>query len=105
MLAHLLLLGDLPAPRALAAARVGLRALSAHRQAPPVAHAAVAADLHQALDVLRALPAQVALDGQLAVDRLAQLDHLVVGQVLDVGVRRHAGLLEDLARTVERPTP
>src|SRR5688572_21260252 len=38
---------------ALARARVGVRALAAHRQAAAVAHAAVAVDLHQPLDVER----------------------------------------------------
>jgi hypothetical protein len=70
--------------RALAGARVGARALAAHRQALLVAHAAVAAQVHQALDVHRRLAAQVALDRELA-DLLAQLVHLGVGEVLDLG--------------------
>src|SRR4051794_41532134 len=60
-----------------------------------MAQAPVGADLLQALDVLGALPAQIALD-LVVLDRVAKLDDLVLGQVLDVGVRIDAGLLEDL---------
>src|SRR5918911_950024 len=93
LLLHLLLAGHLHPLRALARARVRLRALAVDRQAAPVAQAAVAADLHQALDVLRALAAEVALDRQLGVDEVAQLGDLVVGEVADVRVRCDAGLL------------
>src|SRR6266540_2818869 len=58
--------------RALAGARVGLRALAVDRQAAAVADTAVRADLLQALDRLRALPAQVALDLEVRVDVLAR---------------------------------
>src|SRR5436190_16112384 len=59
--------------RALARARVRLRALAARRQVAPVPQAAVRADLLQALDRLRALAAQVALDLVVLVDVVAQL--------------------------------
>src|SRR4051812_33955949 len=49
LLAHLALLGDLAAARALAAARVGLRALPTRGQATPVPEAPVGADLGEAL--------------------------------------------------------
>src|SRR3954471_22247153 len=90
LLPRLLLPGHLHALRALARARVGLGVLTADRQAATMAQGAVAADLHQTLDVLRALAAQIALDREVAIDRVAQLADLVVGQVADVGVRRHA---------------
>src|SRR3954454_14125264 len=91
----LALAGDAEASRSLAAAGVGLRPLSPDRKAAPVAEAAVGADLHQPFDVLRAVAAEVTLD--LAVlDRLAKFHHLVLGQVLDRGVRVDARLLEDL---------
>src|SRR5690242_13471660 len=48
--------------RALAGARVGARALSAHGQSLLVPDAPVAAEVHQALDVHRRLAAKVALD-------------------------------------------
>src|SRR3712207_1487080 len=87
LLLHLLLAGDLHPLRALPRARVRLRPLALHGQAAPVAQAAVAADLHQALDVLRALAAKVALDGQVRVDVVAELADLVLGEVAHVGVR------------------
>ena len=37
-------------------------------------------------------------DREVRVDHLAQLDDLVVGEVLDVSVRRHAGFGENLVR-------
>src|SRR5919201_6014705 len=100
VLAHLALAGAgrLARTRALPAAGVGLGALAVDRQAARMPQAAVGADLLEALDVLGALPAQIALDSQIAVDPLAQLADLVVGEVLDVGVWAHAGLLEHLAR-------
>src|SRR3954452_1816076 len=98
LLLHLLLARHLHPLRALARARVRLRALAVDRQAAPVAQAAVAADLHQALDVLGALAAQVALDGQLVVDVVAELADLVLGEVADVGVGVDAGGRERGAR-------
>src|SRR3954447_3567017 len=68
-----------------------------HRQAAAVAEAAVGADLREPLDVLRAIATEVTLD-LLRLDGLAQLHDLVVGQVLDVGVRIDAGVLDDLRR-------
>src|SRR6266540_4719925 len=58
-LLHSLLLRDGALARALARARVGLGALSAHGQVAAVPHAAPAADLHQPLDVHRDFLAQV----------------------------------------------
>src|SRR3954452_3403073 len=84
--------------RALARARVRLRALPVRRQAAPMAHAAVGPDLRQALDRLRALAAEVALDLELAVDVVAELRDLVVGEVADLRVRGQAELAWDLAR-------
>src|SRR5581483_10850830 len=77
---------------------VGLRLLAAHGQAAPVADAAVAADLRQALDVLRALAAQVALDRELLVDGVAQLADLLFGEVADVGVGRDPRLRQQAVR-------
>src|SRR3712207_4533054 len=74
LLPCLLLAGDLHALRALPRARVGLGVLAADGQAAPVAQAAVAGDLHEALDVLRPLAAQVALAGQLADRKSTRLN-------------------------------
>ena len=64
------------------------------REAAPVAQAAVAADLHQALDVVRALAAEVALDGQRLLDDVAQAADLLLGEVAHVRVAVDARRLE-----------
>src|SRR5256885_1492746 len=92
LLLHLLLPGHLHPLRTLTRTSVRLRALAVHGQAAAVADALVGADLHQPLDVLGPLTAQVALHRQALVDGVAQFAHLVVGQVLDVGVRVDARL-------------
>src|SRR5207302_4201231 len=74
--------------RALARAGVRLRALAVDGQPAAMPDAAIGADLGQALDRLLALTAEVALDLELAVDIGAELRHLVVGEVLDLRVRR-----------------
>src|SRR5947207_15451552 len=53
--------------------RVGVGALTAHRQAAPMAQAPVAAEIHQPLDVHGNFAPQIALDHVIAVDHLAQL--------------------------------
>ena len=57
---------------------------------------AVAADLGQALDVQSHFTAEVALNGEVLVDHITQLCFLLVGQVLDAGVRIDLSELEDL---------
>src|SRR3954454_6166792 len=84
----------LPAP---ARPCVVLCPLAGPRQPAAVAKSAIGADLRQPLDVLRAIPAKVTLD-LLGLDGLAKLHDLVVGQILDVGVRIDPGVLHDLAR-------
>src|SRR5262245_46353726 len=93
---RLALAGHAHSPGALAAAGVGLGSLSPDRKAAAVAKPAVGADLGQPLDVLGAVAAQIALN-LLGLDRLAKLHDLVVGQVLDVGVRINPGALDELA--------
>src|SRR5262249_24982647 len=65
---------------------------------PPVARAAVAADVHQPLDVDRDVAAQVALDLDVVGDHLADPDDLLLGEVLDPGVGPDVGLFEDEVR-------
>src|SRR5258708_24428973 len=79
LLRHRLLAGDRPG-RSLAGARVGVRALTAHRQTLAMAQAAIAAEIHQPLDVHRHLPPEIAFDGEFAVDELADAQDLVLGQ-------------------------
>src|SRR5690606_27249218 len=95
--------------RPLAGARVGAGALAAHRQAAPMAQAAIAAEVHQPLDVHRHLAAQIALDGEPA-DLGTNLLHLGVGQVLHLGGTGDAGGRADAlgrgaADTVDRGQP
>ena len=52
-----------------------------------MAHAAVRADLDQALDVQRHFAPQVALDLVAAVDQLAEPVDLLLGQIADPRVR------------------
>src|SRR5436190_16740257 len=89
--------GDAHPPWALPGPRVRLRSLAPGRHAAAVSEAAVGADLGEPLDVLRALSAQIALD-LARFDGLAKLYYLVVGEVLDIGVRIDADVVEDLIR-------
>ena len=59
-------------------------------------HAAVAADLGQALDIKRGLAAQVALHDVVVVDALTQLCFFLFGEVFDSGVGVNSGCLENL---------
>src|SRR5690348_15081927 len=68
-----LLLRDGALARSLARARVRLRALPADGQGAPMAHPAVAADLHQPLDVHRDFLAEITLDPALLLDDPADL--------------------------------
>src|ERR1700745_2075314 len=82
---------------ALAAACVRLRPLPVHRQAAPVADAAVRADLGKPIDRLLPVAAQVTLDLEVGVDVVAKLRDLFVGQILDLRVRVETELGSDLA--------
>ena len=92
--------------RALAGARVGVRALAAHRQALAVAQAAVAAEVHQALDVHRDLAAQIAFDlvaRRSMTSRMRRISFVV--ELVGPLVERHVGLVADLARDARVPMP
>src|SRR6185437_7380209 len=84
--------------RALARAGIGAGALSAHRQAPAMPDAAVAAEIHQPLDVHGNLAAQVALDRELGDLRADGID-LALGEVLHPLVRADARGLAGALRT------
>src|SRR5215831_15862246 len=84
---------------ALAGAGVGLRALAVHGQAPPVADALIAPDLHLAPDVGLHLTAQVSFDPVGGLDPVAELDHVIIGEVMDPDVAADAGGLQRLERT------
>src|SRR5208282_4867431 len=59
------------APRAFSRARVGVRALAAHRKIAPVAHSAVALDVDEPADIHLDLLAEIAFDAALLLDGLA----------------------------------
>src|SRR5690606_13262142 len=82
--------------RTLASPRVGVSALTTHRQTLAVAQTTVAAQIHQALDVHGDFTPQVALDDEIAVDRLADARDLVIGQLVDTPVLGNANPIADL---------
>src|SRR6204780_837261 len=55
--------------RAFARARVGVRALAAHRKSATMPNATIASEIHQALDGLLEVAAQIAFDFVVGVDR------------------------------------
>src|SRR6266581_5129800 len=61
--------------------RIGMGALTAHRQAASVTQAPVAAEIHQPLDVHGDFTPQIALDHVVTVDHFAQLQDFLVGQL------------------------
>src|SRR5437868_11528434 len=61
-------------------ARIGARALAAHRQVAAMAHATIAADFDEPLNVHIHFAAQVTLDLILAVDHLTQAVDLFFSQ-------------------------
>src|SRR5207248_3988010 len=95
---HRLLLRDRAFARTFSRARVGARALAAHRQRAAVPHAAIAADFHQPLDVHRDFLAQVTLDPALLLDDAADLADVVLGQILDADVGTDACVFQDAVR-------
>src|SRR3972149_521124 len=82
--------------RALARARVRVRALPAHGEAPAVPDPLVAADLDLPLDVLGHLSTQVTFDLVLTVDELTDLADLFLGEVADARRAVQAGPGHDL---------
>src|SRR3954467_7785158 len=84
--------------RALAGARVGVRALSVDRERPAVADALVAPDLDLALDVLRDLAPEVTFDLEIRVDVGADLHDLFFGQVANLRAAVDVDAVDDLER-------
>src|SRR5216683_1239434 len=82
------------APRTLAGARVGMRALAAHRQVPAVPDPAIRLDFDQTADVHLDLLAEIAFHAAFLFDDLAKMIHFVFREVtnlfrgIDVGLRR-----------------
>src|SRR5215472_2702758 len=90
--------GDETLARALAGARVRVRALAVDRQAAAVPQAAVAAEVHQALDVHLDLAAQVALDLVVGVEHVTDLLDLRLRELLGALGGGDARLGADAAR-------
>src|SRR6185503_15689079 len=85
--------------RTFARAGVGLRALTAHRQAAHVADATIALDALKALEVHADFAAQITFDDILAVlDRVNDLRKLRFAQVLRANLRIDIGLGQNLNR-------
>src|SRR4051794_15630060 len=93
----LLLAGD-RLGRSLARARVGMGALTAHRQSAAMTQAAIAAEIHQTLDVHAGLATQVAFDQIVAVDHFADLQHFLIAQLRHAAIIGNLDLLQDVGR-------
>ena len=72
-------------------------ALTAYRQRLPVAQAAIALNVDEALDVHRNVLAQVAFDFALVLNDLADAVHLFLAQILDLLEAIDVGLVQNLA--------
>src|SRR6478752_10437798 len=86
-----LLLAGHGALRALAGARVGLGALTAHGQTTTVTKTLVGADLDLAADVGLHLTAKVTLEAVVALEEVTKRNELGLTEVLDAGVGVDAG--------------
>src|SRR5882757_5300498 len=96
--ANLLLLAGDRLGRTLARTRVGMGALTAHRQSAAMTQAAIAAEVHQTLDVYAGVTPQVAFDHIVAVDHLTNLQHFLIAQLRDPTVIGNLDLLQDFGR-------
>jgi hypothetical protein len=84
--------------RALAGARIGLRALSADGQTTQVAHASVTLDTLQAFEIHANFAAQVAFDDIFAIlNGVNDLRQLLLSQVLGANAGIDIGLGQDVA--------
>src|SRR5579862_4685960 len=85
--------------RTFARAGVGLRALTAHRQAAHVANAAIALDALQPLEIHADFAAQIAFNDIFAIlNRMDDLRELRFAEILRADARVDLGLRQDLDR-------
>ena len=91
--------------RPLAGAGVGVGALAAHRQAPAMTQAAIAAEIHQPLDVHRDFAAQIALDHVVAVDHLADVQHLLRRSAATPAARPEGSTFSMISSAFAGPMP
>src|SRR3546814_17980845 len=73
---------------ALSGARLGMRALTADRQALAMTQPAIAGEVHQALDVHRAPAAKINFHRMVEIDHLADLQEYLIAQGLTPPVFR-----------------
>jgi hypothetical protein len=97
VLGSLLLPGD-GTSRSLAAARIGLGALTAGGQPSTMPQSPVAAYIHQALDAHIHLSPQTSLNLVTVLDYASELVDLTFRQGVDPGIKIHPRLLKDLGR-------
>src|SRR5713226_4344340 len=97
---RLLLRCDGAAPRTLAGACVGMRALAAHRKIPAVANPAIGLNFNQPADVHLDLLAEIAFHPAFLLDGLAKMIHFLFGQVADLLGMIHAGLCREFLRAL-----
>ena len=84
--------------RALAGARVGVRALAAHRKIPAVANAAIRLNFNQPADIHLDLFAEIAFYPAFLLDGLANVIDFFFGQVANLLGVIHAGFGRQLFR-------
>src|SRR5712672_2008561 len=100
----LLLCRDCSATRALAGARVGMRALAAHRKIPAVANAAIRLNFNQPADIHLDLFAEIAFHPAFLLDGLANVIDFLFGQVANLLGVIHAGFRGQLFRALPPDT-
>src|SRR6266853_6582245 len=88
------------AARSLAGARVGMRALTAHRQIPAVANAAISLNFNQAADVHLDLFAEIAFYPAFLLDGLANVIDFLFGEVANLLGVIHASFRRQLFRAL-----
>src|SRR5712675_1606446 len=97
---RLFLCCDRAAARALAGARVGMRALAAHRQIPAMANAAISLNFNQPADIHLDLFAEIAFDPAFLLDGLANVIDFFFGQIANLLGVIHAGFRRQLFRAL-----
>src|SRR6266850_3614945 len=89
---------DCSTARALAGARVGVRALAAHRKIPAVANAAIRLNFNQPADIHLDLFAEIAFHPAFLLDGLANVIDFLFGQVANLLGVIYAGFRRQLFR-------
>src|SRR2546423_15156399 len=92
----LLLLAGNRFSRTFARARIGMGALTTHRQSAAMTKPAIAAKIHQTLDVHARLPTQVAFDHVVAVDHFTYLQDFLITQLRDAAGIGSLAVFQDL---------